>query len=190
VGPMPLVKRLPILAMLAITGVLAGCGGSSSGSSGVAPTAYVKSVCTAVGPFEKDVVSRSSALDLTTINNATQGKSALQSFLNAVATDTDKALAQLKSAGMPDVKNGKAIAGAIVNAFSQLNRTMTQAVKQAAALPTDSPTAFKAAAQKLGGTVRSSMTNIGTNLQSSTLKSPSLEQAAAKESSCKSLGSA
>jgi hypothetical protein len=189
---MLLQKRFPLLAALALTAVMAGCGGSSgssaSSSSGVSPTAYVKAVCTSVGPFEKDVVTRSSALNVTSINNAAQGKTALQGFLNAVATDTKKALAQLKAGGTPDVKNGKAIAGAIVGAFSQLDSTMTQAVKQADALPTNSPQAFKASAQKLGNTVRSSMTNIGTNLQSSTLKSPDLEQAAAKEPACKSLG--
>jgi hypothetical protein len=187
VGRMPLLrKRSSILAILAITAVLAGCG--SSGSSGATPSAYVRAVCTAVGPFEKDVVSRSSALNLTTIKNAAQGKTALQGFLKAVASDTTQALSKLKAGGTPGVKNGKAIASAILGAFTQLNTTMTQAVKQADSLPTNSATAFKSAAQSLGNAVRSSMSNIGTKLQSSTLKSPALEGAAAHESACKSLG--
>ena len=185
---MPLLrKRSSIPAILAITAVLAGCGSSSS--SGVAPSAYVRAVCTAVGPFEKDVVTRSSALNLTTINNPAQGKTALQGFLKAVASDTTQALSKLKAGGTPDVKNGKGIASAITGAFSKLNTTMTQAVKQADSLPTNDATAFKSGAQRLGNSVRSSMSNIGTNLQSNTLKSPALEQAAAKESACKSLGS-
>jgi hypothetical protein len=188
--PMPHLKRFPIPAALALTAVLAGCGSSSSSkSSGVSAGAYVKTVCQAVGPFEKDVVRRSSALNLATINNPAQGKTALKGFLSAVAADTGKALADLKAGGTPDVKNGKGISGAIVGAFSQLDTTMSQAVKQADNLSTTDPSAFKAGAQKLGNTVRSSMTNIGTNLQSSTLKSPDLEQAAAKEPACKSLGS-
>jgi hypothetical protein len=187
---MPLPNRISTIAALMLTTVaVAACGGSS-GSSGVTPSAYVKSVCMAVGPFEKDVVSRSSALDLATIKSAAQGKTALQGFLTAVAADTNQALAKLKSAGAPNVKNGKAIAGAIVGAFSQLNGTMKTAVQQADSIPTNSPTAFKNAAQGLGSTVRTSMTKIGTNLQSSTLKSPQLERAAAKETTCKTLGSA
>jgi hypothetical protein len=168
---------------------LAACGGSSSNSSSstVTPAAYVHSVCQAVGPFETDVVKRSSALNLSTINSPSQGKTALQGFLSAIATDTKQALAKLKAAGDPNVKNGKQIAGAISNAFAQLDTTMSSAVQQAHSLPTNNATAFKAAAQKLGTTVRTSMSSIGTNLQSGTLKSPALEQAATKDSACKSL---
>jgi hypothetical protein len=187
---MPLPNRITTLAPLALTTVVvAACGGSSGSASGVSPSAYVKSVCTSVGPFEKDVVSRSSALDLTTIKNAAQGKTALKGFLSAVAADTHRAYAALQAAGVPSVKNGKSIAGAIVGAFGQLDGTMTTAVKQADSIPTNSPAAFKTAAQNLGTTVRTSMAKIGTNLQTSTLKSPALEQAAAKETACKTLGS-
>jgi hypothetical protein len=185
---MPLPNRITSLTTLALTTlVVAACGGSS-GSSGVSASAYVKSVCTAVGPFEKDVVSRSSALDLTTIKNAAQGKTALQGFLSAVAADTHRAYSRLKGAGVPNVKSGTSIANAIVGAFGQLDGTMTTAVKQAGSIPTNSPAAFKTAAQNIGATVRGSMAKIGTNLQSSTLKSPALEQAAARESACKTLG--
>jgi hypothetical protein len=185
---MPLPKRSSLFAALVLTTVVVAACGGSSGPSGVSPSAYVKSVCTAVGPFEKDVVSRSSALNLTTIKNAAQGKTALQGFLSAVAADTTSALAKLKAAGVPSIKNGKSIANAIVGAFGQLDGTMSVAVKQAGSIPTNSPSAFKNAAQSLGATVRTSMAKIGTNLQSSTLKSPALEQAAAKESACKTLG--
>jgi hypothetical protein len=178
-------KPSSVLAASAIVAVLAGCG--SSGSSGVAPAAYVKSVCNAVAPFEKDVVSRSSALDQSTLSNATAGKKALQAFLNAVAADTGHALDQLKAAGTPNVKNGKAISNAIVSAFTQLKATMNRAVTQSNSLPTDSPTAFKTAANQLGANVRNSMSSIGASLTSSALKSPELEKAAAKEPACKSL---
>jgi hypothetical protein len=179
-----------LAAALAAVFALAACGGSSSKSSTsptVTPAAYVHSVCQAVGPFETDVVKRSSALNLSTISSPSQGKSALQGFLSAIATDTKQALSKLKAAGTPNVKNGKQIAGAISNAFAQLDTTMSAAVGQAQALPTNSPAAFKSAAQKLGTTVRTSMSSIGTNLQSSTLKSPELEQAASKDTACKSL---
>ena len=176
----------PFLFALVVSIALAGCG--SSGNSAISPSAYVKSVCSSVGPFEKDVVNRSSTLDLATITDAAQGKAALQGFLQAVSEDTDRALAQLKSAGAPNVKNGKEIAGAIVSAFTDLKSTMVQAVNQAGALPTDSAAAFKADAQALGTTVRASMTRIGTNLQSSTLRSAEVEKAAADEPACKSMG--
>jgi hypothetical protein len=166
--------------------LVAGCGSSSSSSS-VSAATYVKSICSAVTPFEKDVQTRSSALNLTTLANATQGKKALQQFLSAVASDTDQVISRLKAAGTPNVSNGDKISKGVVNAFTQLKAAMSRAVSQANALPTNSPQAFKTAAQNLGNTVRSSMTSIGAGLSS--LKSADLEKAASKEPACKALGS-
>jgi hypothetical protein len=179
--------RLRKLSVLAIAVALAGCG--SSGSSGVTPANYVKSVCTAIGPFEHDVLSSFSSLNLSPNTSPAQGKTVLQGFLSRIASDSDKALNQLKAAGTPNVKNGKQISDTITNAFSQIDSAMKKASSQASSLPTDSPQAFKTAVQSLVNNVRSSMTTIGTSLQGSTLKSPELESAAAKEPACKSLGS-
>jgi hypothetical protein len=174
-----------MFGVLAISAALAGCGGSSS-SSGVTPAAYVKSICQAVGPFEKDVQARSSALDLSTIKSAADGKQALQGFLTAIASDTDGAVSKLKAAGSPNVSNGTKISAAIVNAFSQLKGALTKAAAQAGSLPTNSPSAFKTAAQALGTSVRTSMSTIGSSL--SGLKSADLEKAAKSEPSCQNLG--
>lgn len=179
-------KRSTKVTVVAISAVLAGCGGSSGSSgSGVSASAYVKSICSSIVPFEKDVQSRSSALNLSTITNASQGKTALVAFLGAVATDTDHAVTQLKAAGTPNVANGKTIATGIVNAFAQLKSALGTATTQANSLPTSSPAAFKAAANTLGTAVRTSMTGIGAGL--SGLKSQALEKAAAKEPTCTTL---
>jgi hypothetical protein len=174
-----------ICAVLASCVALAACGGSS-GSSGTTPAAYVKSICQAVGPFEKDVQNRSNSLNLSTIKSPAEGKKALQDFLNSVGTDTDTAVTRLKSAGAPSVNNGKQISSAIVNAFSQLRAALGQAASSASSLPTTSAAAFKTAADALGTNVRTSMSSIGSSL--SGLKSPALEQAAKKEPTCQRLG--
>jgi hypothetical protein len=173
-----------ICGLLAASLTLGACGGGSSSSS-VTPAAYVKSICQAVGPFEKDVQSRSSALNLSAIKNPAQGKTALQGFLSAVASDTDNAVSKLKSAGTPNIKNGKQISTAIVTAFTQLRGALSQAVSSANSLPTGSAAAFKTAAVALGNTVRTSMSNIGSGLTG--LSSPALESAAKKEPACQTL---
>jgi hypothetical protein len=175
-----------LLVAALLGGALAGCGGG--GSSKVSAGTYVKSICAAVGPFERDVQSRSSALNLSNISNPAQGKQALRSFLNAVVADTDKAVSKLKSAGTPNVTNGKQISGALVNAFSRLRSALERAANGAAALPTGTPQAFKSAAASLGTTVQGSMSAIGSSL--SGLRSPDLERAAAKEPTCRSLAAA
>jgi type VI protein secretion system component VasK len=172
-------------AALAMVCAVAGCG-SSSGSSGVSAAAYVKSICTAVVPFEKDVASRSTALGVAPLSTPAQGKQAIQGFLSAVAGDTTRALAELQIAGTPNVSNGKALASTVVGAFSALKSAVTRALHQANSLSTSSASAFKAGATGLGSTVRSSMTGIDASLGK--LKSPELEKAAAKEPACASLG--
>jgi hypothetical protein len=170
------------LALIGTIVLLAGCGGASS-SSGVTPTAYVKSICSAIGPFEKDVESRSGALNVATIQSATQGKTALIGFLNAIAADSHTALSQLKSAGAPNVSGGRKIASAVVSAFGQLDTALGKAATQAKALPTSTPAAFKSAANSLSTSVKNSVSGIGASLGG--LKSPTLQKAASKEPACK-----
>ncbi len=178
-------RKVPaVLAMLATVAALAGCGGSSS--SGVSAAAYVKAICSSVGPFEKDVQTRSKSLNLASAN-AAQGKKALQGFLAGIAADTDKTVTQLKAAGTPSVTNGKQIATTLVGAFSALKGTLVRAEGKAGSLPTGSPQAFQAAAQSLGTSVESSMSSIGSSLNG--LKSSDLEKAAANDPTCKSLAS-
>jgi hypothetical protein len=178
-------KASTFVAVLTLIALLAGCGGSSGGGK-VSAASYVKSICNAVAPFEKDVTQRSNALDLSNLTNAGQGKQALQGFLSAIVADTDKAVSSLKAAGTPNVSNGSQISQALVKAFGALKTTLQQAASRANSLPTTSAAAFKTAAQSLGASVQSSMSSIGSSLNG--LKSAELEQAATKEPACKSLG--
>jgi len=171
------------LALLLAVSLCAGCG--SSGPSKITPSSYVKSVCSAISPLERDVVTRSSALNNTTASNAVEAKRTLQGFLTAVEQDSDRALSQIRAAGAPDISNGKAVAGTIVKAFTQLRDAMQGASVKATALPTDSTSSFKTAAQALGANVRGSLDNI----DASGLSNRDLEQAAAKEPACKNLNS-
>ena len=172
------------LAVAVAVAVYAGCGGSS-GSSKVSANNYVNAVCSAISPLEKDVVTRSSALNNTTAANATEAKKALRGFLIAVEQDSANALSRIQSAGTPDIDNGKAVAGTIVRAFTELRDAMRVALTKSNSLPTDSPSAFRTAAQALGASVRGSLNNI----DSSGLTNPVLEKAAAGQTACKSLSS-
>jgi hypothetical protein len=183
---MHLKRKSTWLAMLVAAAALTGCG-SSSGSSGVSASSYVKSVCGAVIPFEQDVLNKSGSINPTSVKNAAQGKQVLHQFLSAISNDTSSAVSKLQSAGTPSVKNGKQISSAILTAFQHLKTTMVQATNQSASLPTGSLTAFESGTQTIIGNVRTSMNAIGKNLQSSTLNSSDLKKAAAKEPSCKGL---
>jgi len=185
------------LAVVAIAALLSACGSSGSSGSGgssgsssssVSAAEYVKAICTAVGPFEKDVAARSNKLNTAKLTTAAQGKMAVQDFLTAVSSDTDQALTKLQAAGTPDVANGKTISTTIVAAFKQLQTAVGTALTQAKNLSTTSPQAFQKGATALGATVQSSLSGISTSLGK--LKSADLEKAAAKEPACTSLNSA
>jgi basic membrane lipoprotein Med (substrate-binding protein (PBP1-ABC) superfamily) len=177
-------RTIAACAVLAIAAAaLAGCGGG--GSSSVSPATYVKSVCLALGPFEKDVQTRSAALQHLPAG-AAQRKTALQGFFTAVVGDSDKAVSQLKAAGSPNVKNGSKIESAIVLVFTRFGTAAKQAAGKADALPTNSPTAFQTAATALNNSFSTSMSGIGAGV--SGLKSPELDAAEKKEPACKSIG--
>jgi hypothetical protein len=168
-------------ALLVAATLCAGCG--SSGPSKISVKAYVKSVCSAISPLERDVTTRSSALNNTAASDAPQAKKTLQGFLTAVAQDSDHALSRIRSAGTPDLGNGKAVAGTIVKAFTQLRDAMRVASAKATSLPTASAASFKTAAQALGASVRGSLNNI----DASGFSNPAIEKAAAGEPECRTL---
>lgn len=170
-----------VIAMVLAVAACAACG--SSGSSKVSAGTYVSDVCSAISPLERDVVSRSSALNSTTAPNATEAKKTLQGFLVAVEQDAAHALSKVKAAGTPNITNGEAVAGTIVKTFTELRDAMRVALTKSKSLPTDSPTAFRTAAQALGADVKASLNGI----DSSGLTNPDLEKAAAGESACKSV---
>ncbi len=171
------------LPLLIVVGLCAGCG--SSGAPKVTPHAYVRAVCSAISPLERDVVSRSSALNGSTATDATEAKKTLKGFLTAVAQDADHALTKIRAAGTPDISGGKRVSGAIVKTFTQLRDTMRNAVSKASSLPTDSASSFNTAAHTLTVSVKSSLGNI----DASGLSDPELEKAAANEPACQSLSS-
>ena len=172
-------------ALLIVLLLCTGCGSSEGGSSKVSAGSYVKSVCSAISPLERDVVTRSSALNNSTATNATQAKQTLQGFLNAIEQDSEHAVSRIRAAGTPDISGGKTVSGAIVRTFSQLRDAMKVAVTKSQALPTNSASSFNSAAQTLTASVRGSLNSI----DASGLSNPDLEKAASKEPACKSLNS-
>jgi outer membrane murein-binding lipoprotein Lpp len=178
----PLTTLRAAIGLLVVLAACAGCGSSSS--SKVSTATYVKTVCSAIAPLERDIVNRTHALN-NTKQDAVQAKTALEGFLAAVAQDSDRAVANIRSAGTPDIDKGNAVAGDIVKAFSQLRDAMHAAEGKAKSLPTGSPTAYKTAAQALNNSLTQSLNNI----DAGGLSNPAIEQAAAKQPVCKSLSS-
>jgi hypothetical protein len=188
---------VPLVALLLAAAAIAGCGSSSSssssassstassssGSSTVSSAAYVKSVCTALGPVVTDIKSKTAALaGATTPQSA---KTALQDFVSTLSTGLGTAIPQVQAAGTPDVSNGSQIQSALVTSFTKLKDALASAASSVASLPTDNLAAFKAGAQSISTNLQSSTAGIRSGLQG--LQSPELKSAAKAEPACASL---
>ncbi len=162
--------------------------GGSSGSSSVSAAAYVKSVCTALGPAIQDIKTKEGALaSLASSNDPAQVKKGLQDFISSAGSDLGSAIPKLQAAGTPNITNGSTIQSALVSAFTALKSALDTASSQAGALPTNDPNAFKTAAQSLGTNLQSSLAGIASGLKG--LKASQLSAAAKSEPACASLNS-
>lgn len=168
----------------AAAALLAAVALSACGSSGPSASRYAKSVCTAIGGWVRKVESYGN-LNLSSGSNLTQRKAAVQRYLGNAVADTDHLVSQLKSAGTPDISGGSTVSSKIVSAFSSARDQLQNAKNEADTLPTQKPSAFRTAARRLGGTVRSSLQTIAGQLAS--LKNKDFENATKKTAACGSI---
>jgi hypothetical protein len=192
---------LPVV-VIAVVAVIAGCGSSSNRSSGYAssgsattngssgsatqsPAAYVKAVCTTLGPVVTDLKTKQAALaSATTPQDA---KAALQDFVSTLSTGLGNVIPQLQTIGAPNIADGSTIQSALVSAFTQLKTALAATASQIGSLPTNDPAAFKAGAQTIANNLRASTAGIKSSLQG--LQTGQLKSAAAAEPACTALKS-
>jgi hypothetical protein len=175
----------PVATVIATALALGACGSSSG--SGVSAKTYVHTFCAAVAPFAQTIVTRTEALNLTSLRSPAQGKQVIHDYLASIESATSTTLTKLQSAGRPNVTNGQRISGDVLTAFTRLKATLQHAVSEANQLPTTSASALKAGTQRIDNDIKGSMSGISQSLATSTQKSPGLEKALAADSSCSAL---
>ena len=186
-------KAVAALAVVLLAALAAGgCGGSGSKNSSEksSPEAYVNRVCSSVGQWLRSVENGSAQIgrELTPGSTPAHAKQALETLMRNSVADSESVVAGLRAAGTPDVANGEQIAAALVGSFEQATTALRGVETQVKALPTNDPNAFLVAAKRLGNSVQSSLSSIGSGLSS--LRSSELQKAAAKSEECKNLGAA
>jgi hypothetical protein len=179
--PRKLRWRLTAAAVLAGL-LLAGCGGSST----VKPSAYVKSLCTALGTWKNTIQSAGVALQSSGAATAPRpvARADYQKFVSSLVTATRKADGAVKSAGVPDVTGGKQLANRLNGAFDTATRRLSQAEAHAKTISTDSAASFQAGASAVTNEIKAALQAISAV---SPGRSAQLRQAAAKEPACQAL---
>lgn len=150
------------------------------------PSAYVRSVCQALGNWRNTIQSAGVALQSSGAATATRAvaKEDYQRFVDSLVTATRRATSDLKAAGTPAVPHGRQIAQRLTRAFERATQGLTRAGAQARSIRTDSTSQFQLGATAVSAQVRSALEQIA---RASPGQSQQLRSAAAKEPSCVTL---
>lgn len=175
---------LATVALLAATG----CGGSGTKTGTVSANTYAGQVCTSLAGWLRDIQTRASGLEseLGTHPSPSNGKSVLERFMGVAVADTENATSSLRGAGVPNVKNGKKISTALVEAFERAQRTLKGMQSKLSSMSATSAAALRAEARRISDGVQALPLDLTTGLAN--LSSSELDKAASESAACRSVG--
>jgi hypothetical protein len=167
-----------------------GDGGGGNGGGGgttVSADAYAKTLCTSMKSYVDDVTNLSSTFvsNLSPSADLAGQRDAVVGFLDDVLDATDRLIADLGDAGVPDVDNGQEIDAAVKRSFEQARGIIEDARQQVQDLSLDDPQAFATELSSIGTAIQDSLGSIGGSLES--LDNAELSQAVADEPACASV---
>ena len=193
-------RRLAGIALLAVAATLAACGGgggsdgggggqtaaASSAPSTVSVEQWVGSVCTSVGNWQKKLQQ---APDLSNASDLDSTKTAITDFLGSVVSATDTMIGEVKAAGVPDTKDGEAIASALTGALESVNQSFQKAQSDVEGLSTSDPSAFATGLSKVGEDLTTAGSKVGSTFDELATKYPAadLSKAAQNEPACSAI---
>jgi hypothetical protein len=178
-----------LLAAAALAAVpLSACGGGSSQSGTVSASSYIGQLCTSTASWLRGIEARTSALEGELAPNVPPAgkKRVLESFVSTAVSDTEAVVTALRTAGVPQVNNGKHVSDLVVSSFEQISTRLAGLHSQIASLPTNDPAAFQEQSKKIREQVREAPLRLGVNVAG--INSPELEKAASDSAVCKSVG--
>jgi hypothetical protein len=164
--------------------LLAGSGVAAAGTKSVPAKTWATSVCRDFRRWEGQLTKLGSTGQLP---DPAAGKAAITKFLGGALKATDRLAKDLKSAGVPSIKNGNAIAAVFANAVKSLRSAYATANTNAAALPTSDPAAFAASAQALAKGLQTAGGALQTTLTTAAKQYPAgaLDKAFTSTKACK-----
>ena len=178
-----------LLATAAVVAVpLSACGGGSTNSGTVSATSYIGTLCTSTASWLRGIEARTGALEgeLGPNVSTVEKKRVLESLVSTAVSDTESVVTALRTAGVPEVNNGKHISNLVVSSFEGISGRLAGLQSQVASLPTNDPAAFQEQAKKIREQVREAPLRLGIGVAG--VNSPELEKAASESTVCKSVG--
>ncbi|MGB9376233.1 MAG: hypothetical protein WCB04_01845, partial [Mycobacteriales bacterium] len=161
------------------------CGHNSGGSgSKVSATTWAKNVCTAIRPWAGQIQTAVTDVQSTLAESSDPKvvKPQLTELFSGAATSTDKTIAKVDAAGVPDVSNGTKIAKDFRAALVSARDAFATANTSVAALDTADKKKFDAAVSRVGTKLNQDNAKAGNNIHKAT--SAELTAAFDKEPAC------
>ena len=177
-----------LLATASVAAVpLTACGGGSN-SGTISATSYIGTLCTSTASWLRGIEARTGALEGELAPNVSpaEKKRVLESLVSTAVSDTESVVTSLRTAGVPQVNNGKHISDLVVSSFEGISGRLAGLQSQIASLPTNDPAAFDEQAKKIREQVREAPLRLGIGVAG--VNSPELEKAASESAVCKSVG--
>lgn len=179
-----------MLLALALSGVAAGS------TENATPKEWVSTLCGSLVTWEQTVKKQFTQLNTTVVKLKKSGKAdpkrakaELVRFLGRIVGSTNTLVNKLKAVGPPDMENGDKLQGALLTGLGQVNTAFKDARTAAQKLPTGSRKQFALAAQRLGTTVKASVSRANGALSGlAKYDTPELDQAFKDDPACKKLG--
>ncbi|MSO79649.1 MAG: hypothetical protein EXQ79_08575 [Acidimicrobiia bacterium] len=161
--------RRALVAGVVTMAVSAGTAGAAMTAKAVPVKAWTAAVCKDFTQWERrlsELGSRDALAD------PAAGKTAITKFLTRGIKVTTRLIKDLKSEGFPSGEHGTEIAAVFITSAKSVRVTYATAKTDAAALPTDDPTAFATAAQALVTQLRSGGASLDTTLATAATRYP------------------
>ena len=143
------------VATLALAGSLlavAGCGGDDGAAKAVSPELYTSSVCATLSTWRRQLEAASASLisRTNTMKSLKLVRREFVAFFGGAVGETDKLLAAVERAGVPDVNNGPQVTTALLRSLRKFRPILIEAEQKARRLPVRDEEQFTIQAQGLG----------------------------------------
>jgi hypothetical protein len=148
--------------------VMGACSGGDGGeveTDTVSATEYATGVCGAIAGWIDDIQGLNEDLQANLDPaNLDALKDVMVGFLEDVTAATDAVIDEVEAAGVPDVEDGDATAGAVLAALRDSRAVFVDARDRVQGLSSADPAAFAAELETLGTDIQTSMSGIGSEL--------------------------
>ena len=184
-------RRVAALALVLLTALTAGAGCSKGGATGgdkVKARTWAKQICGTVRPWAEHI--QQSVTDAqATLGNTSEpavAKPKLSRLFGDAATETDNAIKGVDRAGVPDVKDGQAVAKQFRAALVSARDAFAKAKRSVDQLDTSDKATFNAAVVRIGTQLSADYGSAGKKIDTS--KSDELKKAFDTEPACTKAG--